>query len=709
MGANQDAARMLLQQGIGSFRSEEYQEYLHSFLKFERALELEPENAVLWGWRGIVLTKMWLILPLNDDRRALLPPQHSDTWIAAQDSLTWKPALERERAASFDRLLAVPPTTAELHQVRAEHSLWLGDCIHNNLEGRTNAYLEALQSIERAIALALDNPDMWVTRIKVLEKLSRFDEAYQSAERVLELVPEDYINWNKRASLLLWNLSRPQDALNSYNRVLFLAPETDGTQRLRAYRGRGIALEQLGRDEEALESYERSLQYGGSDSHSRAKQLRQKIQIKQLEERTQAHPDDWEAWYARGKESSKQEDRAAAVQFYDRALAIQPDLAEVWLDRGTSLFELGRYNDVLASCDRAIALDERNAKIWILHGLALRALKCYDDAIAAFDRALEHSLSDDSLASDAWCKRGDTLFRLQRYEDAIASYTRAAAVATIGTQQLEWINYKRGVAAIELERFEEAFICHYLEGNFNSEELQNVAQWLTEPALWSHWGNKLICNNDDSYTAAIIVLSKALDLGADPATQLEHRAYAFLKLERYTEAVSDYERLLALKPEDRDAWFNRAWSLKSLKRYEEALESYDRAIALLPEPYAHYHHGSILVELHRYDEALISYDRGLAIDVNHHPSFYGKALLCAIQDKAEDAIANLTQAIEIIATKKSNSIWPYHDIVAGEPRFDLIRDRPEFQNLMARSQEAVNAIFGLPSGFYPTYPSGNRS
>lgn len=710
MSTDRDAALTLLQQGIASFRSEEYQEYLHAFLKFERALELEPENAVLWGWRGMVLTKMWLILPLNEDRRAQLLPKLSDTWIAAQDSRTWKPALERERAASFDRLLAVPPTTPELHQVRAEHSLWLGDCIHNNLEGRTNAYLEALQSIERAIALAPNNPDMWVTRIKVLEKLSRFDEAYQSTERVLELAPEDYINWNKRASLLLWNLSRPQDALNSCDRALSLAPETDGKQRLRAYRGRGIALEQLGRDEEALESYERSLQYGGSDSHSRAKRLRQKLLTKQLEERTQTHPNDWEAWYARGRDSAEREDRTEAVRFYDRALEIQSDRAEVWLDRGTTLFELGRYDDVLTSCDRAIALDEGNPKIWILRGKAWRGLGRYDDAIASFDCALERAPSDDALAIDAWRERGNTQFRWQLYEEAIASYARAAQISTIGARQLEWINYKRGLAAIELERFEEAFICHYLKGDFNSEQIQDVPQRLAEPDTWSFWGDRLICHSADNYTAAIIVLSKALDLGVDPASLLGNRAYAFLKLERHAEAVSDYERLLLIEPEDRDTWFNCAWSLKKLKRYEEALESYDRAIALQPnEPYAYSHRGDVLLELHRYDEALASYDRGLAIDANHHPSFHGKALLCTIQDKAEEAIANLTQVVEIIAAKKSNSIWPYHDMVAGEPRFDSIRDRSELQNLMMRSQEAVNAIFGIPSGFYPTYPSGDRS
>jgi Flp pilus assembly protein TadD len=88
--------------------------------------------------------------------------------------------------------------------------LWQGTCNNNNEEVRTNSYLEALSSMERAIALAPEDPAMWKTRVTVLEKLRRFDQALQSIEHALELAPTDYIAWNTKGSLLVWYLSRPQ-------------------------------------------------------------------------------------------------------------------------------------------------------------------------------------------------------------------------------------------------------------------------------------------------------------------------------------------------------------------------------------------------------------------------------------------------------------------------------------------------------------------
>ncbi|NJL43112.1 MAG: tetratricopeptide repeat protein [Pseudanabaena sp. SU_2_4] len=167
-------------------------------------------------------------------------------------------------------------------------------------------------------------------------------------------MPADYIAWNTYAYLLLWNLHRPQDALAAYDLALSLAPEGDGRQRLRPYRGRGIALEKLGRDPEALESYERSLQFGGNDSRSRAQKLRQKLTLASQDRAIQADPHDWEAWYAKAKQLVAQEEYTAAIPCYDRILEIQSNLPEVLKERGNALAKVGRFAAAIADFDRSI-------------------------------------------------------------------------------------------------------------------------------------------------------------------------------------------------------------------------------------------------------------------------------------------------------------------------------------------------------------------
>ena len=85
-------------------------------------------------------------------------------------------------------------------------------------------------------------------------------------------------------------------------------------------------------------------------------------------------------------------------------------------------------------------------------------------------------------------------------------------------------------------------------------------------------------------------------------------------LERNAEALENFKRAIAIKPDYAEAFYNQGNALKELDRYDEALKSYDRAIALRPN-YAkpHCNRGSVLDILGRPADALVCYDRALAI------------------------------------------------------------------------------------------------
>ena len=85
-------------------------------------------------------------------------------------------------------------------------------------------------------------------------------------------------------------------------------------------------------------------------------------------------------------------------------------------------------------------------------------------------------------------------------------------------------------------------------------------------------------------------------------------------LERSAEALDNFKRAIAIKPDYAEAFYNQGNALKGLDRYDEALKSYDRAIALRPS-YAkpHCNRGSVLDILGRPADALVCYDRALAI------------------------------------------------------------------------------------------------
>jgi tetratricopeptide (TPR) repeat protein len=712
-----DDFETLMQQGIADF---ELEGYLNAFLSFDRALELQPENALLWVWRGQALIKM--NYGHLDARRQQLPPQYADTWMAGRDVFVWNPACQKETLASFDRAIAIAPESPETWQARADCLLWQGTCNNNNEEVRINSYLEALSSMETAIALAPDNAEMWKTHVKVLEKLRRFDQALQSIEHALELAPTDYIAWNTKGSLLVWYLSLPQEALAAYDRAISLIPEEESAQKLRAYRGRGIALEQLGRDREALESYERSLQFGGNDSRSRAQKLRQKLTLASQDRAIQANPDDWEAWYAKANQFVAQEAYTAAIPCYDRILEIQPNLPEILKERGTALVKVGRYAAAIADFDRFIDLQPDNHEIWHQKANALAQDQQYEAAITIYDRLIDLDLNHPAI-----CDRAEALWELDRFEEAIAAWDLALNHPFLAKEryQRQEIWYKRGLALINLERYEEAFFSHHHDSAYYSPKLENpdderIQLELQDADGWFSWGYFFICDElgHYNYREVAVLMKKAIALDPKLRSALSFCAYAMLKLKRYAEAVDYYERALAIEVADDEAietaeeWHNLAIAQMKLGQYEAAIASYDRALAINPDdPQTLTNRGKALRHTGRYDEAIAAYDRVISLKPTYQPVYYDKAAIYALQGNIEQALENLREGVRLLAAwRASGSVSNYAIASAQEPAFDSVREHPEFQALMQEVevfyQKCSGISYGISSGFYPAYPFG---
>ncbi len=96
--------------------------------------------------------------------------------------------------------------------------------------------------------------------------------------------------------------------------------------------------------------------------------------------------------------AQKKKDPAAAVGFYDRALALDPEDTEIQLDRGIALLDAGRVPEARQALAQVTQLEPDEARAHFFLGVALYRAQAYDEASAAFDRAatLDPELSDES-------------------------------------------------------------------------------------------------------------------------------------------------------------------------------------------------------------------------------------------------------------------------------------------------------------------------
>lgn len=72
-----------------------------------------------------------------------------------------------------------------------------------------------------------------------------------------------------------------------------------------------------------------------------------------------------------------------AIASYDRALEVDPDCIEAWANKGKALNDLSRHQEALECYQRVLNLDPDNAESWSDKGVTLRAIGQIQEALSA--------------------------------------------------------------------------------------------------------------------------------------------------------------------------------------------------------------------------------------------------------------------------------------------------------------------------------------
>ncbi|HWY60479.1 MAG TPA: tetratricopeptide repeat protein [Rhizomicrobium sp.] len=161
-------------------------------------------------------------------------------------------------------------------------------------------------------------------------------------------------------------------------------------------------------------------------------------------------PADIGALVAEGRRLQRARRYDEALEYFNRALAMDPGHLEALGNRGGTFGALGRFDDALKDYDRALQLAPGHAMLLYNRGNALHRLDRLQEALESFDQAL----AVDPAAAETWNNRGNTLRGLKRAEDALASYTNALALRPDYAKAL----YNRGnVAWVEMRQIEPAW------------------------------------------------------------------------------------------------------------------------------------------------------------------------------------------------------------------------------------------------------------
>ena len=157
--------------------------------------------------------------------------------------------------------------------------------------------------------------------ITLLDRLPPKNVVLEPAETSTEKPAQEWF----KEGLALINLGRYEEAINSFDNAIELNPDYH-----KAWYNRGSALRYLERDKEALTSYDKA------------------VEIK---------PDDYKAWSHRGNTLDVLGREVEAIVSFDKALQINPDFHYALNNRGFVYEQMREYEKALSDYEQVLAID----------------------------------------------------------------------------------------------------------------------------------------------------------------------------------------------------------------------------------------------------------------------------------------------------------------------------------------------------------------
>ncbi|MBL8826688.1 MAG: tetratricopeptide repeat protein [Planctomycetaceae bacterium] len=272
---------------------------------------------------------------------------------------------------------------------------------------------EAVELIERAIALVDGIGVYYANLAEALRSLQQNDRAEAMFRRALELDPNQ-VEARNNLALLLQQTNRAVESLPLLDAALTLRPDYP-----EARNNRGLSLEALGREAEAIDDY------------VTAARLRP----------TYAAPLENLARLALKRYNAGQ--LVGAGTLFELVAQFDPRSSAAWSNLGAIRFQQRQFAAAVDACQRAIDLNPAHAEAWNNLGSGQLKLQRHDDAERSFRRALEYQPNFPGAITNLALLLG----RRRQFDEAEALYRRVLHLQPNDTgsmQGLGLINFNRG-------------------------------------------------------------------------------------------------------------------------------------------------------------------------------------------------------------------------------------------------------------------------
>lgn len=315
------------------------------------------------------------------------------------------------------------------------------------------------------------------------------------------------------------------------------------------------------------------------------------------------------------------------------------------LQAAVRLMQAGRADEALQTLEPVLQGEPHNADALALTGLAHAHRGDNETAAQFMSRALALNPHHPATAFNY----ANVLRKLERWTDAEAAYARALALRPDHAEARR----ARGHVLAEMKRDADALA-----------ELDRVAtdriDTLTLRAKLRFRAGR--------GAEALADYDRIVALDPQNWEAWNNRGIVLDQFERHEDALASYDRANALHPGDDNVLHNRGAALICLLRYDKALPLFERLIASDPERADNWScHGVALASLMHLDEALASFEKGLALDPQSLRALNGKGMALVALGRLEEAIAIYKTAARLHpGNAMTHGNLAFAELVAGD-------------------------------------------
>jgi tetratricopeptide (TPR) repeat protein len=477
-----------------------------------------------------------------------------------------------EAEATFRKATRLAPENAEF---------FANLCVSLSLQRK---HTEAIEACDEAVELDPDSDRINSARVSALTFAGRIDD---ETARTIGIAVDRFRN-----SVMLLSVAADYYIFrkNFYAAVNLLQTLTNlEPDRARHHGILAEVLLNLGRDPEALASARRALQLEAVDPHANFAMGLILFELGEHNEAIEAFSrvntnDEREmtAKFKIGMSKSHLGQHQESVDILRPLAERSPTRIDILFNLGSGLASLRQFSEAKSVLQRALAIDPENPGILAQLGLAHASLAEFDQAIEYHERNVKLNPGNEiyqMFLNVARSRQRTT----QRLPEMIAD------IENFPNDTTKLFNLASALGYANRLRDAERYIKRIYELDPDDEKIYHYIG-----IIYAEGGNDI--GSIDAYKRS---LAKKENLGAHLGL-----AGAYRKLGRMDEAIEEYKKVIAGKPDAPSIMKGLADALRERGRRREALEMYQRSISLNPlNPAAIFQAGLLSVRLGEIDAA----------------------------------------------------------------------------------------------------------